>query len=114
MLSTHQMNEVEEICDRVLMIHKGRSVLYGNLREIKSTYRGHSVYVNTDDEYGELKGVKEKRELKGTTELILDEKTTSRHILDQLAKKNVTVNRFEVATPSLNELFLNIVDSHEE
>ena len=35
-LSTHQMNQVEELCDRVLMINEGRAVLYGDLKEIKS------------------------------------------------------------------------------
>ena len=34
--STHQMNQVEELCDRILMINNGRAVLYGNLKEIKS------------------------------------------------------------------------------
>ena len=38
-LSTHQMNQVEELCDRVLMINHGEEVLYGGLKEIKSGFR---------------------------------------------------------------------------
>ena len=45
-LSTHRMNEVEELCDRILMINNGCSVLYGNLTEIKSRYRKNSVILD--------------------------------------------------------------------
>ena len=60
-LSTHQMNQVEELCDRILMIDHGRSVLYGNLREIKSKYRSHSVILDFEGELGQIPGVTEKR-----------------------------------------------------
>lgn len=42
-LSTHRMNEVEELCDRIFMINKGQNVLYGELTEIKSEYRNNSI-----------------------------------------------------------------------
>jgi len=45
-LSTHQMNQVEELCDRFLMVDHGRSVLYGSLREIKARYRSNSVILD--------------------------------------------------------------------
>ncbi len=51
-LSTHRMNEVEELCDRVLMVDHGRSVLYGTLSEIKSKYRGNSVILECQGEPG--------------------------------------------------------------
>ncbi len=41
-LSTHRMNDVEELCDRILMINRGRRVLYGDLEDIKSRYRSNS------------------------------------------------------------------------
>ncbi|MBT4756189.1 MAG: ATP-binding cassette domain-containing protein, partial [Chloroflexi bacterium] len=56
-LSTHQMNQVEELCDRVLMISKGEEVLYGELKQIKSRFKKHSVQVSVDGEIGDLKGV---------------------------------------------------------
>ena len=64
-LSTHQMNEIEELCDRILMINDGRSVLYGNLAEIKSRYRSNSVLLEFEGELGEVPGVTEKRTHKG-------------------------------------------------
>jgi ABC-2 type transport system ATP-binding protein len=56
-LSTHQMNQVEELCDRILMINHGRAVLYGSLREIKSRFRSNSVILEFEGEPGQLPGV---------------------------------------------------------
>jgi ABC-2 type transport system ATP-binding protein len=108
-LSTHQMNQVEELCDRILMINKGHAVLYGGLSEIRSRYRGNSVLLDFKGELGEVPGVTAKRPHKGYTELILDDKTTPKEVLAYLAKRNIDISRFEVATPSLNEIFLKEV-----
>ena len=113
-LSTHQMNEIEELCDRILMINQGRSVLYGKLREIKSNYRSNSVIVDSEGDLGQVSGVIEKRTHKGYVELILDGNTTPKQVLKRLVSTGIVINRFEVATPSLNEIFLKVVGkSHE-
>jgi len=108
-LSTHQMNQVEELCDRILMINKGQDVLYGDLSEIKARYRGNSVLLDFVGELGEVPGVTRKRTNKGYTELMLDDKTTPQQVLAQLMGRGIVINRFEVATPSLNEIFLKEV-----
>ena len=108
-LSTHQMNQVEELCDRILMINNGQAVLYGNLGEIKARYRGNSVLLDFKGELGEVPGVTGKRTHKGYTELILDGKTTPQQVLTHLVSRGLVINRFEVATPSLNEIFLKEV-----
>jgi len=108
-LSTHRMNEVEELCDRILMINNGGSVLYGNLTEIKSRYRKHSVLLDFAGELGEVPGVTEKRTHKGCVELVLDGNTTPQQILERLVSTGIVINRFEVATPPLNEIFLKVV-----
>jgi ABC-2 type transport system ATP-binding protein len=108
-LSTHQMNQVEELCDRILMINKGHAVLYGGLSEIRSRYRGNSVLLDFKGELGEVPGVTAKRIHKGYTELMLDGKATPKEVLAYLASRNIDINRFEVATPSLNEIFLKEV-----
>ncbi len=105
-LSTHQMNQVEELCDRILMINHGHTVLYGDLSEIKARYRGNSVRLDCKGEPGEIPGVTAKRPRKGYTELILDGKTTPQQVLTHLVSRGMVINRFEVATPSLNEIFL--------
>jgi ABC-2 type transport system ATP-binding protein len=113
-LSTHQMNEIEELCDRILMIDHGRSVLYGNLVEIKSRYRSNSVLLEFEGEMGEVPGVVEKRAHKGYVELVLDENTTPQQVLERLVSQRVVINRFEVATPPLNEIFLRVVGKAHE
>ena len=105
-LSTHQMNQVEELCDRILMINNGQAVLYGDLSEIKARYRGNSVLLNYKGELGEVPGVTGRRNRKGYTELLLDGEITPQQVLTHLISRGVVINRFEVATPSLNEIFL--------
>ena len=113
-LSTHQMNEVEELCDRLLMINKGCAVLYGDLNEIKSKHRGHSVLIHVEGELKEVPGVIDSRSYKDYTELVLDNDTTPQEILGQLLNRGTIVNSFEVATPSLTEIFLKMVGDNDE
>jgi len=109
-LSTHMMNEVEALCDRILMINKGRIVLYGELAEIKSKYRNNSVFLDFDGVLGEIEGVVGKKNNGEYVELFLDGETPPQKILEQLLSWGVSINRFEVSTPSLNEIFLQVVE----
>jgi ABC-2 type transport system ATP-binding protein len=113
-LSTHQMNEIEELCDRILMINHGCLVLYGNLAEIKSRYRSNSVLLEFEGELGEVPGVAETRTRKGSIELILDANTTPQQVLERLVSRGIVINRFEIATPPLNEIFLKVVGKAHE
>jgi ABC-2 type transport system ATP-binding protein len=113
-LSTHQMNQVEELCDRILMVNRGRSVLYGNLVEIKSKYRDNSVLVDFQGELGEIPGVAGQRSHKDHVELFLDGKTTPQQLLERLVSRGIAINRFEIASPPLNEIFLKVVGSDNE
>jgi ABC-2 type transport system ATP-binding protein len=113
-LSTHQMNEIEELCDRILMINHGRSVLYGNLAEIKAKYRSNAVLLEFEGELGEVPGVTEKRTHRGYVELVLDGNTAPQQVLERLVGTGIIVNRFEVATPPLNEIFLRVVGKTHE
>jgi ABC-2 type transport system ATP-binding protein len=113
-LSTHQMNQVEELCDRILMVNNGRAVLYGGLAEIKSRYQNNAVILDFKGELGEIPGVAEKRIHKGYVELVLDGKTTPQQLLERLVSRGIVINRFEIATPPLNQIFLEVVGkSHE-
>jgi ABC-2 type transport system ATP-binding protein len=113
-LSTHQMNQVEELCDRILMVNHGRSVLYGDLKEIKSRYKSNAVQLNYEGELGEIPGVVEKHPSRDYIELVLDGKTTPQQVLETLVARGVVVNRFEIATPPLNEIFLEVVGKGHE
>jgi ABC-2 type transport system ATP-binding protein len=113
-LSTHQMNQVEEMCDRILMVDHGRAVLYGDLKKIKEQYRSNSIILSYEGELGVIPGVKEQRPGKDFTELFLDAKTKPQQVLQALINRGVIVNRFELATPPLNEIFIKVAGEHYE
>ncbi|MCX6003097.1 MAG: ATP-binding cassette domain-containing protein [Chloroflexi bacterium] len=113
-MSTHRMNDIEELSDRILMIDKGRMVLYGDLTSIKPKYRNNSVLVEYEGELGDIDGVTEKRVHNKATELMLDAKTTPQMLLGSLVRKGIAVNRFELSTPSLNEIFIKVVGEEHE
>jgi len=109
-LSTHRMNEVEELCDRIFMINKGQNVLYGELAEIKSRYRNNSIFLEFEGELPHLEGVIGKRDYRDHVELFFDRETLPHQILAQLMKQEIEISRFEVSTPSLNDIFLQLVE----
>ena len=109
LLSTHRMNEVEEMCDRILMINQGKTVLYGPLDEIKARYQGNSVLVDCDADLSRLNGVDHVHQNSGFAEVFLADGATPQALLAQLVGQGVTVNRFEVASPPLNDIFLRVV-----
>jgi ABC-2 type transport system ATP-binding protein len=113
-LSTHQMRKVEELCDRVLMMDKGHTILYGDLMETRAQFRRNSVQVATDGELPDLPGVIDRKLTNGSVELVLAPDTTPQTILDQLRDRGIAINRFEVTTPSLNEIFLHLVGVDHE
>jgi ABC-2 type transport system ATP-binding protein len=113
-LSTHQMNKVEELCDRVLMINKGKTVLYGDLAETRAKFRRNSVEVVAEGELGDIPGVVEQKSHNGSEELVLSPETNPQTVLDQLRNRGTKLYRFEVTTPSLHEIFLHLVGEEYE
>jgi len=112
-LSTHRMNEIEELCDRIFMINKGHGVLYGELTEIKSRYRKNSVFLEYEGELGEIKGTVIKQDKRGSAELTLDQATSPQDILEQLVNRGVKIHRYEVSTPPLHDIFLQTVGEEQ-
>jgi ABC-2 type transport system ATP-binding protein len=109
--STHQMEQVEKLCDAICLINKGEVVLHGPLSEVKAKfgkgriqmqYEGNAAFlkdkslVASCDDYGKY------------VEISPAVKATPQDILKQ-AVKETTVTRFEIAEPSLNEIFIQLV-----
>ncbi|MBA7518394.1 Multidrug efflux system ATP-binding protein [subsurface metagenome] len=108
-LSTHQMDQVERTCDRILMINRGKRVLYGSLDEIKSNYK-ESLIVEYEGDLGRIEGVKKINDYGKYAELSLEEDTDPQEILKRLIEI-VGVRRFEMKAPSLNEIFIEVVEN---
>lgn len=114
MLSTHRMNEVEELCDRIFMIDKGKNVLYGSLTDIKNKYRNNSVLVEYNGSISGIDDIQSRRINDNTLELFLEGSLTPRHILERLVSQKADISRFEVSTPALNEIFIRVVGKSNE
>ena len=109
MLSTHQMNEVEELCSRVLMINAGRVVLYGDLEEVRESFGGRSIIVESTSLPDGLPGVDTISDHGHYRELVMSEGTESRTVFQALAEAGVDVKRFEVAGLPLEDIFIQVV-----
>ena len=109
LMCTHQMHQVEELCDRILLVNKGRSVLYGNLDEIRAQYASHAVLVRSPQEIPEMSGVIDRERENGAWLLQLDDDTTPQEILQTLVRSEIRLNQFEIAAPRLDEIFIQVV-----
>ncbi len=108
-MSTHQMQQVEELCERIVLIDSGSVLLYGELAEIRRQHMGHAVLVRTNGELPELAGVTGRRRHNAATRLELAEETTPQQVLGELVARGVEVEHFEVAAPTLEEIFVRSV-----
>jgi ABC-2 type transport system ATP-binding protein len=109
LMSTHQMHQVEELCDRILLIDDGRDVLYGKLTEIRRRYSGHAVLVGAAGELPALAGVIESVPHNGAVKLTLADDTAPQDVLAALVAQGVVLERFEIAVPALDEIFIRVV-----
>ena len=110
MFSTHQMSDVEELCDRILMIDKGQVVLDGPVAEIKRRFAGSEVFVASDQVPEGIDGVLEWRREGVGYVLRLSPGYAPEGMLRALLDRGAKIDRFELATPSLEQIFLRVVE----
>jgi len=109
-MSTHQMNQVEELCDRILLIDSGERLLYGTLPEIQSHFSSHDILVTPITSLPtSIEGVREIKKLNGRYRLVLSESAEPNKVLKDLIIQGVELNEFEIAVPPLNEIFIKVV-----
>jgi ABC-2 type transport system ATP-binding protein len=113
-LSTHQMNLVEVLCDRILLINRGRSVLYGPLADLKRQFAPHAVRVRAPELPPDLPGVVAVEPKDGAYDLSLAEGTAPRDVLRALVDRGVDVQAFEVAPVPLEEIFIRVVTAAQD
>ncbi len=112
-LSTHQMNLVEALCDRILLADRGRAVLYGPLDQIKGEYAPHVVRVRTARIPPDIPGVTAVEPDDGAFNLTLAAGTSPQAVLRALLERDVEVQLFEVAPVPLEDIFVAVVDGEE-
>jgi ABC-2 type transport system ATP-binding protein len=115
-LSTHDMNLAETLCDFILMIYRGRKVLDGTLGAIQDQYGADTLRVGMEeggDAVRDLPGVAAARDLGRIQELQLERGTDPQSILTALVRRG-RVRHFEVSRPSLNDIFVRIAGPTKE
>jgi ABC-2 type transport system ATP-binding protein len=125
-MSTHQMHQVETLCNRIVLIHRGRSVLYGEVEQIQRDFSGHAVLVEGEGELPPIPGVIEVQQhtngpaangsaANGAIHLTLASGTSPQDVFRTLADQtSFQVERFEIAEPSLEEIFVTVVQQEAQ
>jgi len=108
-LSSHQMNLVEVLCDRILLLNRGQAVLYGPLAEIKRQYAPDIVRVHVAQMPPDLPGVAQVEPDDGSFNLTLAEGTGPQEVLRGLLDRGVAVQAFEVSPAPLEDIFVAVV-----
>lgn len=107
-LSTHMMHQVEALCDRVALIHRGNLVVYGQLDEIRRRYSPHEVMVWTAMDLVAL-GVQATRREAGCWHVELPQSATPAGYLNDLVRSGVLVDRYEPLVARMDEIFVSLV-----
>lgn len=111
-MSSHQMSTIEEFCENLVILNKGKTVLSGNLKEIKKSYGRNHLILNCD---GDIKELLEKANMKilnenqDYIELSINNEDEATSLLKEILSKNIQVIRFELREPTLHEIFIEKV-----
>jgi ABC-2 type transport system ATP-binding protein len=108
-LSTHQMNKVEELCDRALMIHRGRVVLYGSVRDLRRRFAEHAILIHADAPVPAVPGVRSVLAQDGGYKLSLEQGATPHEVLRELLNRGVAPDSFQLASLPLEDIFIKVV-----
>ena len=109
-MSTHQMHQVEAMCDRIVLIHRGRVVLEGAVDKVRRQFAGNTVEVSGSGPFDQLPQVTLAHRHNNTWQLSLAADVTPHELLRQLVQhEELSIEHFSIALPSLNEIFIRIV-----
>ena len=97
-MSSHQMTSIEEFCSDILILNRGKTVLQGNLQEIKNTYPANKeanmeIELKTDNKYI----------------IKIQNEVDAHNLLKDLIKENQIIDKFEIKKPTLNDIFIEKV-----
>lgn len=99
-LSTHNMESVEELCDNIALINKSRLVITGGVNQIRRDYGNNNVELVYTDESGRH------------TE-VLPRETDGTSTLQQYLAKGVTINSYKELMPRMNDIFIKLVTEQQ-
>lgn len=112
--STHQLEQVEELCEDVVIINKGEAIVQGNVREIKRQYGRNVVRLKLDNDtesrwLDTLAGVRVTKRRQDYIEMQIQSHIDSNLIIEEALRRGGKISRFELAEPSLTDIFIERV-----
>lgn len=114
--STHRMEQVEEICENIVLINKGKKVLDGNMRQVKLDNKENLYRIYYEGSLPSHIGSQFKLEASNDKELIIKVPPggDSNQLLAELIQNNVHVTSFNEVLPTLNDIFIKQVGFSDE
>lgn len=114
--SSHRMEHVEELCEHLCILHKGKEVVKGSLKEIKRSFGKKNLVVHADASLDFLRnfpGVVHYKPLTIRCELQIENEEVSQSIFESLQGKGF-IRKFDLEEPSLNDIFIEKVGASYE
>ena len=109
-LSTHQMNQVEAMCDRIALINRGRLMEYGAVDEVRRRHSLHEVRIRVAGGVPQVSGVVSATQEDGNVwKLALDDRAEPAGVLTALVGAGAVVDRFEPMLTPMEDIFLAVV-----
>ncbi|HSH04193.1 MAG TPA: ATP-binding cassette domain-containing protein [Anaerolineae bacterium] len=109
-MCTHQMHQVEQMCDRIGLISAGRVVLDGPVRDVRRRFAGNEVTIIGDGDFSQAAGAAAASLSNGRWHITLDAQTTPQQFLKQLAVNPAyTLEHYAIDLPSLHDIFIKVV-----
>jgi ABC-2 type transport system ATP-binding protein len=109
--STHQMQQVEQMCDDICLINRSKKVLGGTLKDVKRSFGRNTVRIGFegDDAFLTSDLIKKQNRFANYSEVQLQDGTDAQDVLQRALAAGVRVNHFELVEPSLNDIFIESV-----
>ena len=111
-MSSHQMTSIEEFCKDIVIINKGKTVLKGNLQEIKNSYKANRLEIDTEKDISkeiEKLNMQILKQVDRNYEIAIDDEEKAYTLMKNLVNNNIKINKFELKRPSLNDIFIEKV-----
>ena len=116
-MSAHEMYTIEEFCTDLIILNKGKTVLQGNLKEIRNSYPINKLFIETNEDIKKYLN-KYKLTINSCHENIYEVAITSEEaaykLLENLVDNKIKIIEFELERPSLNEIFIEKVGDKNE
>lgn len=111
--STHRMEQVEEICNQIILVNKGQKILDGTVKQIKQNFKENIFSIGVDTLPEKLVTPLFTVAKYSTDNLLikLNEGTTTNNVLNYFLQLGMPINSFNEVLPSLNDIFIKLVDN---